>query len=219
MSEGPGILCPLPNQAECYKTADYGRYGRRTADTYALIPASDRLQKKKIMRLLALLLCSAALASPTEPPKCKLSPFDKAWPIDAEWAALNESISGSLIKTRPAASSCYKTNPFDSPLKCNVVEANWTQSMFHANLPESISSALYANNSCIPPGAQGYSKTVGCHLGGYPSYVVNATSDEQIALAVKWASERNIRIVVKGTGHDLCGRFVFRCRHEAFGSC
>ncbi|EXK29244.1 hypothetical protein FOMG_14412 [Fusarium oxysporum f. sp. melonis 26406] len=158
------------------------------------------------MRLLALLLCSAALASPTEPPKCKLSPFDKAWPIDAEWAALNESISGSLIKTRPAASSCYKTNPFDSPLKCNVVEANWTQSMFHANLPESISSALYANNSCLPPGAQGYSKTVGCHLGGYPSYVVNATSDEQIALAVKWASERNIRIVVKGTGHDLCGR-------------
>lgn len=171
------------------------------------------------MRLLALLLCSAALASPTEPPKCKLSPFDKAWPIDAEWAALNESISGSLIKTRPAASSCYKTNPFDSPLKCNVVEANWTQSMFHANLPESISSALYANNSCLPPGAQGYSKTVGCHLGGYPSYVVNATSDEQIALAVKWASERNIRIVVKGTGHDLCGRFVFHCRHEAFGSC
>ncbi|ENH67348.1 6-hydroxy-D-nicotine oxidase [Fusarium oxysporum f. sp. cubense race 1] len=113
---------------------------------------------------------------------------------------------GSLIKTRPAASSCYKTNPFDSPLKCNAVEAKWTQSMFHANLPESISSALYANNSCLPPGAQGYSKTVGCHLGGYPSYVVNATSDEQIALAVKWASERNIRIVVKGTGHDLCGR-------------
>ncbi|KAF5981097.1 isoamyl alcohol oxidase [Fusarium coicis] len=158
------------------------------------------------MRLLALLLCSAALASPTEPPRCKLSPFDATWPIDTEWTALNNSIGGTLIKTRPAASSCYKTNPFDSTLNCNIVEANWTQSNFHANLPESISSALYANNSCLPPGAPGYNKTLGCHLGGYPSYVANVTSDEQIALAVKWASDRNIRIVVKGTGHDLSGR-------------
>ncbi|VTT57516.1 unnamed protein product [Fusarium fujikuroi] len=155
------------------------------------------------MRLLALLLCSAALASSTATRRCKLSPFDATWPIDAEWAALNDSISGSLIKTRP--SSCYKTNPFNAPLNCNIVEANWTQSTFRANLPESISSLLYANNSCIPPGAPGYNKTAGCHLGGYPSYVVNATSDEQIALAVKWASGRNIRIV-KGTGHDLSGR-------------
>ncbi|KAI7764123.1 hypothetical protein LZL87_006505 [Fusarium oxysporum] len=167
------------------------------------------------MRLFALLLRSAVLAFPTDPPKCKLSPFDAAWPIDAEWAALNNSISGTLIKTRPAASSCYITNPFDAPLNCNIVEANWTQSTFHANLPESISSALYANNSCLPPGAPGYNKAIGCHLGGYPSYVVNATSDDQIALAVKWASERNIRIVVKGTGHDLSGRLVFPCRPEA----
>ncbi|KAF5965348.1 isoamyl alcohol oxidase [Fusarium bulbicola] len=158
------------------------------------------------MRLFALLLCSAGLASSTEPPRCKLSPFDATWPVDAEWAALNSSISGSLIKTRPAASSCYKTNPFDAPLNCNIVEANWTQSTFHANLPESISAPLYANNSCLPPGAPGYNKALGCHLGGYPSYVVNATSDEQIALAVKWASKRNIRLVVKGTGHDLSGR-------------
>ncbi|KAI1024240.1 hypothetical protein LB504_005371 [Fusarium proliferatum] len=161
------------------------------------------------MRLLALLLCSAALASSTATRGCKLSPFDGTWPIDAEWAALNDSISGSLIKTRPAASSCYNTNPFNAPLNCNIVETNWTQSTFHANLPESISSPLYANNSCLPPGAPGYNKTAGCHVGGYPSYIVNATSDEQIALAVKWASERNIRIVVKGTGHDLSGRLVF----------
>lgn len=170
------------------------------------------------MRLLALLLCSAALASPTEPPRCKISPSDATWPIETEWAVLNNSIGGTLIKTRPAASSCYETNPFDSPLNCNIVEANWTQSTFHANLPESISSALYANNSYLPPGAPGYNKTRGCHLGGYPTYVVNATSDEQIALAVKWASDRNIRIVVKGTGHDLSGRFVFHCRHEALSN-
>ncbi|KAF5624396.1 isoamyl alcohol oxidase [Fusarium sp. NRRL 52700] len=153
------------------------------------------------MRFFVLLLCSTARVFSTEARRCKLSPFDAAWPVDTEWAALNNSIGGIFI-----ASSCYKKNPFDAPLNCNAVEANWTQSTFHANLPESISSPLYANNSCLPPGAPGYNKTVGCHLGGYPSYVVNAMSDEQIAFATKWASERNIRIVVKGTGHDLSGR-------------
>ncbi|USW50384.1 Putative FAD linked oxidase, FAD-binding, type PCMH, subdomain 2 [Septoria linicola] len=42
-----------------------------------------------------------------------------------------------------------------------------------------------------------------CQLGGLPSYIVNATSPEQVATAAKWAAERNIRIVIKGTGHDL----------------
>jgi FAD/FMN-containing dehydrogenase len=41
-----------------------------------------------------------------------------------------------------------------------------------------------------------------------PRYIVNATRLEHISEAMKWASQRNIRIVVKGTGHDLNGRYV-----------
>lgn len=45
-------------------------------------------------------------------------------------------------------------------------------------------------------------------MGGYPQFVVNTTSAEDIAYSMKWAAERNIRIVVKGTGHELNGRYV-----------
>ncbi|KAK1986371.1 hypothetical protein LZ30DRAFT_757330 [Colletotrichum cereale] len=88
----------------------------------------------------------------------------------------------------------------------NDVKGEWGYSYYHALLPESIDSPLYANNSCLPPGAPGYSPTKGCQLGGLPMYVVNATAEDQVATAMRWASERDIRIVVKGTGHDLNGR-------------
>ncbi|KAK1140329.1 hypothetical protein N8T08_010465 [Aspergillus melleus] len=65
---------------------------------------------------------------------------------------------------------------------------------------------MYANNSCLPPGVAGYSKEKGCSIGGLPQYIVNATSEQHVATAMKWASDKNIRIVVKGSGHDLGGR-------------
>ncbi|EFY91870.1 isoamyl alcohol oxidase, putative [Metarhizium acridum CQMa 102] len=137
---------------------------------------------------------------------CKLTPSDRDWPSLQEWAALNSSIGGALLQTHPAASSCYRGNPLHSSVACKTVEANWTESAFHASLPESITSPLYANDSCLPPSATVYNATAGCALGGYPAYVVNATSDVQIAAAARWASHKNIRIVIKGTGHDLNGR-------------
>lgn len=54
-----------------------------------------------------------------------------------------------------------------------------------------------------------WSEKQGCTIGGLPQYIVNATEEVDVAFAMKWAAERNIRIVVKGTGHDLNGRYVF----------
>ncbi|WJG35788.1 putative isoamyl alcohol oxidase [Fusarium oxysporum Fo47] len=156
------------------------------------------------MLFYAFAFLGSALASAV--PACKLSPSDHNWPSVEEWGELNRTIGYALLKTHPAASSCYRGNPLDSPLSCRTVEGNWTAAALHAALPESIGSPLYANNSCLPPGADGYNATHGCHLGGYPSHIVNATSNEQIAIATRWTSQRNIRIVVKGTGHDLFGR-------------
>lgn len=139
---------------------------------------------------------------------CKVTPLDTAWPFDADWAALNTTINGALIKTIPVASSCYSENPFDSSEACEDVEKGWTSSDFHAAFPESIDYPLYANNSRLPPSATGYSAAQVCELGGLPEYIVNGTTEEQVAAAMSWASKRNIRIVIKGTGHDLNGRYV-----------
>lgn len=48
--------------------------------------------------------------------------------------------------------------------------------------------------------------TESCTLGGYPSYAVNASSVAQIQLAVNFARNSGVRLVVKNTGHDFSGK-------------
>ncbi|KAI0535178.1 FAD-binding domain-containing protein [Xylaria digitata] len=139
-------------------------------------------------------------------PLCKIAPTDGLWPTQQDWSKLNASIDNVLISTRPAASSCYLGNPFGSTELCDEVMENWGFSTFHASLPESVNYPIWANNSCLPPNATGYDESTGCNIGGYPQYVANVTTAEQVAVALHWASERNVRVVVKGTGHDLNGR-------------
>lgn len=143
-------------------------------------------------------------------PNCKLSPADSAWPSTNEWAALNRSIDGVLVKTAPIASSCYPGNPFNSPENCTSVQDKWYYAAHHAVWPESVDYPIYSNNSCVPKGVTGYAEGKGCNIGGLPQYIVNATTIEHVSKAMSWASKRNIRIVVKGTGHDLNGRYVLR---------
>lgn len=153
---------------------------------------------------LASLIALPALAAAN----CKTAPGDAAWPSIEEWSALNQSIGGSLIRTSPAASSCYAGNPLSSPYNCSSVKDHWSYAAYHAAWPESNDYSIYNNNSCVPPGVSGYTKDKGCSIGGMPQYIVNATTEEQVATAMSWASQRNIRVVVKSTGHDLNGRYV-----------
>jgi hypothetical protein len=45
-----------------------------------------------------------------------------------------------------------------------------------------------------------------CTLGGMASYVINATTADQIADAVKFAATWNLRLRIKNSGHDYTGR-------------
>lgn len=137
---------------------------------------------------------------------CKTHPLDPRWPTTSDWNSLNQSTNGALIVSKPVASSCYDGNPFESATSCASVQENWFLSAFHAEQAESIGYSYWANNTCVPPNDYGYVKGQLCQLGGFPQYILNATTAQQVATAVKWASSRNIRIVVKGTGHDLNGR-------------
>jgi FAD/FMN-containing dehydrogenase len=55
----------------------------------------------------------------------------------------------------------------------------------------------------MPPG---FNFTSTCSMGGYPTYVVNASNVAQIQLAVNFARNLNLRLVVKNTGHDFNGK-------------
>ncbi|CBF80472.1 hypothetical protein AN8405.2 [Aspergillus nidulans FGSC A4] len=135
--------------------------------------------------LVLLAAAGSALAAPRNG-DCKLTPHDAAWPSDEEWSALNATINGTLIRTTPAASSCYPGNPFNAPTNCTEVMAHWSYAAYHAAWPESIDYSIFTNHSCLPPGVDG--------------------NEAQIMIAMKWADDRNIRVVIKGTGHDLNGR-------------
>lgn len=147
-------------------------------------------------------LAVTALASPV----CKVTPYDAEWPTHADWASLNSSIDHQLLRTVPVASSCWNGNPFRSSVSCSAVKSGWVNASWQSRFPEAIDYPIYANNSCLPPTVSGYVKGHGCMIGGMPQYIVNATSEEQVAAALKWAAARNMRVVVKGTGHDLNGR-------------
>jgi hypothetical protein len=131
---------------------------------------------------------SAALPT-SENLSCKANPIDSTWPKDS-------------------AASCWNDTAFQSGYSCSVVQSNWSSSIFHSSLPESIGAPLFANNSCLPTGINGFLESQGCRLGGLPSFVLNATEECQVAQALKWAANRNVRVVIKGTGHDLNGRSV-----------
>jgi FAD/FMN-containing dehydrogenase len=63
---------------------------------------------------------------------------------------------------------------------------------------------MYQGMTCQPPRL--FNKTGICEQGGYPLYVVNASSVAQIQLAVNFARNTGIRLVIKNTGHDFAGK-------------
>jgi FAD/FMN-containing dehydrogenase len=64
--------------------------------------------------------------------------------------------------------------------------------------PSSASFPLFEGRTCLPVNAPDGN----CIVGGYPTYVVNVSSVAQIQLAVNFARNANLRLVVRNKGHD-----------------
>jgi hypothetical protein len=45
-----------------------------------------------------------------------------------------------------------------------------------------------------------------CTLGGYPNYSINVSSVAHIQLGLNFARNKNLRLVIKNTGHDYIGK-------------
>lgn len=55
----------------------------------------------------------------------------------------------------------------------------------------------------MPPGLN---YTASCDMGAFPTYVVNVSTVSQIQLAVNFARNANLRLVIKNTGHDFLSK-------------
>lgn len=135
---------------------------------------------------------------------CKVFPGDKAWPSDLIWTVFDLLLGGALIKTTPLAAPCYSGWPkVRNAAECSYITNNWSNnSQMHAEDPTSVMWPLYQGRTCMPTD----DPSDVCTLGGYPSYAVAVTNVAQIQLAINFARNANLRLVVKNTGHDFNGK-------------
>ncbi|CAJ0553160.1 Ff.00g116720.m01.CDS01 [Fusarium sp. VM40] len=161
------------------------------------------------MQLLAILpvfsafLLHLAAASPrahTQQAQCRCLPGDSCWPKPDVWKGLNQTVNNRLIKVVPIGAQCH--DPHYDAKACEALQAQWLNPLLHIESPSSPMQLSFGNQSCDPftPREQP------CELGNIVSYVVNATSPNHIASAIKFAQKHNIRFVVRNTGHDFFGR-------------
>jgi len=140
-------------------------------------------------------------ATATTQPACKAVPGTASWPSIQSWAQLNSSISGQLIKTIAPGSVCHPTQPNFNPVSCAAVQAGWVTVKYHYQDPVSNAWNNFNNDTCLPL------PVYTCSGAGYPVYVVNATSEGDVKKGIDFARKNNVRLIVKGTGHDYQGRY------------
>lgn len=135
--------------------------------------------------------------------RCRYSPKDNKWPSEKAWNKLRAKLSSptALISTVPQAATCYGSSKNDA--SCQELSRNWTNSYTHIDDPTEVLSPIYQGLTCQPPSIY---DSGSCTLGGYPSYVIKATTVSDIQSGVNFARNDYLRLVVKNTGHDFAGK-------------
>ena len=113
-------------------------------------------------------------------------PSDAAWPSPAAWKQLNNAVGGNLIPVEFPL-SLFKTDPSGAAAK---------------DLSENLQNPYYIGDQ------PGLTQTLGWvdAWATKPSvYAVAARNARDIAAAVNFARENNLRLVVKGGGHSYQG--------------
>ena len=60
----------------------------------------------------------------------------------------------------------------------------------------------FQGSTCLPT----YDSYKPCTIGGYPEWVVNASTPAHVQTTIKFAQTHNLRLVIKNTGHDFIGK-------------
>ncbi|KAI1301069.1 FAD binding domain-containing protein [Xylaria venustula] len=134
--------------------------------------------------------------------ECKVYPGTAAWPLEADWAQLNSTLDGALLTPVPISAVCYN-GPYQNTNQCNTLLRNASSSRFYINDPLSVLTMWPEGDTCY---ASANTTGLNCTQGGWPNYVVNVTTVKQIQGAVNFARNKNLRLIVKNTGHDFVGR-------------
>jgi len=148
------------------------------------------MQRRAVLKALAALpLLSRFAASAggvAGRPARWVRPGEPGWPGPEQWAALGESVGGRLVQVQPAFAVC---EPDVGSAAC-------------ANLFRSLADPFYIDRSANLTQTLGW---IDAFTSEPSAYAVLAQDSADVAAAVNFAREYNVRLVVKGGGHSYLG--------------
>src|SRR5579863_3617337 len=128
-------------------------------------------------------LATRAVAAPRV---TRVRPSDAAWPSSESWAKLNEAVGGNLIAAPPPFGACAA-----DPAGATCADA-----------VGNIRNPFYLGDQ---PGGTQVSGWLDAWTPASSAYAVKARSTSDVAAAVNFARDNNLRLVVKGAGHSYQG--------------
>lgn len=131
---------------------------------------------------------------------CRCFPGDECWPNQGQWEEFNRTVRGRLVATVPLATPCHGAT-YDAT-KCQAIRDQWYNPETHIETSSSIMAPFFTNDSCNPF----LPKEARCVVGAYVQYAVAAVDASDYQATIKFARKRNIRLVIRNTGHDWLGK-------------
>jgi len=150
------------------------------------------MQRRTLLKALAALPLFSWLPAPGSAaagvrPARWVRPGEPGWPSPAEWAALGESVGGRLVQVQSAFAVC---EPDAGSAACTDLFDNLLLDPFYIDQSVNLTQTLgWLDAFTSEPSA----------------YAVLAASSADVAAAVNFAREHNVRLVVKSGGHSYQG--------------
>ncbi|KAF2170325.1 hypothetical protein M409DRAFT_35904 [Zasmidium cellare ATCC 36951] len=159
-----------------------------------------------MLKLLCAALCAVSSASAT----CL---GGHCFPSQEQLKAFNRTVHGRLIAQRPIATACYSTSDHQfNQTACHDIRANFFNDEWRASHSSTYQQRNWedcsfdASPACPLPSTDLTYDTHTCEQGNIPLYAVAAETASDISTSVRFATDHNLRIIVKNTGHDYQGR-------------
>ena len=119
-------------------------------------------------------------------------------------------LSQPFLHPLPTAYACYPTSSSTPVSNCSWVQALYTDRIFRSDNPGSMQNANFEAylflNGTIDACYLNVTLDIPCKQGSIPPICVDIRKAEDAQAAVNFAKEKNLRLIVKNTGHDYLGR-------------